>query len=271
MHNKHRPPYQWTATGESVFLNRGTIGICICGRDPGGCDPRAGSSPRPPPSPSQRGRSPTAPPPAAQGASRAGRQGAASTSCYTVRRCTRSCSLTSTRRSGRVPPSSGTLSSKRSRNCVRGPGWVAPERRRVVLHVPTLRPWPFSVSVARCSASTRPGPWRSTAARASRQRAVVALFAAVRLPQRVRHSSCRPLEVVSSQQVTQTKEWALLTGNGLVLSPRPHLLYMWTCCWYTRGRFESTHGGVLGTTSDCFFSVPHHTHRTPHTPQKWPT
>ena len=28
-----------------------------------------------------------------------------------------------------------------------------------------------------------------------------------------------------------------------------HLVHMsqnmWTCCWYTRGRFESTHGGVL--------------------------
>ena len=38
----------------------------------------------------------------------------------------------------------------------------------------------------------------TTAARASRQRAVVALFAAVRLPWRVRHSSCRPLKVVST-------------------------------------------------------------------------
>ena len=53
-------------------------------------------------------------------ASRAGRQGVASTSCSTVRRCTRSCGLTSTRRSGRVPPSSDTLSSARSKNCVPG-------------------------------------------------------------------------------------------------------------------------------------------------------
>ena len=42
------------------------------------------------------------------------------------------------------------------------------------------QPWPSSVPLGRYGATSRQGPWRSTAARASRQRAVVALFAAER-------------------------------------------------------------------------------------------
>ena len=61
--------------------------------------------------------------------------------------------------------------------------------------------------------STLPEPWRSTAARASRQRAVVALFAAVR-HWRVQHASCRPPEVLS--KVTK-KKMNTLGGKGLVL------------------------------------------------------
>ena len=62
---------------------------------------------------------------------------------------------------------------------------VAPRTRSCA---PPPRPLPSS-DLLRCGAGTRQGPWRSTAARASRQRAVVALFATVRLPWRVRHPS----------------------------------------------------------------------------------
>ena len=65
----------------------------------------------------------------------------------------------------------------------RRPGrWFLPGSRRVVLLVPTSRPWPFLCPLGLCGASTRPGLWRSAAARASRQRAVVALFTTMRLP-----------------------------------------------------------------------------------------
>ena len=61
---------------------------------------------------------------------------------------------------------------------------VAPRTRSCA---PPPRPLPSS-DLLRCGAGTRQGPWRSTAARASRQRAVVALFAAER-HWRVQHPS----------------------------------------------------------------------------------
>ena len=64
---------------------------------------------------------------------------------------------------------------------------MPPGLGRVLLLEPTW-PWQSSVLLGN-GAKTRPGPWRSTAARASRQRAVVALFGAGQ------HSSGLPARV----------------------------------------------------------------------------
>ena len=123
------------------------------------------------------------------GSWRRGRTGAESAICTTIRRGTRSCGLTPERRSGREPPSSGTLSlSSRLKYRVPGSeGWVLPERGRVLHLEPTPWPWLSPVPVGRCGATLQPGPSRRSSAHASAMSGAVAPAAFVRLPQRCQH------------------------------------------------------------------------------------
>ena len=65
-----------------------------------------------------------------------------------------------------------------------GRGEALPERGRVELLVPPPRPCPSS-DLARCGASSRTGPSRRSSVCGEATPGAVALFAAVRFPQRV--------------------------------------------------------------------------------------
>ena len=85
----------------------------------------------------------------------------------------------------------------RSNACWAPGRWAFAELRRVLQLVPTFRPWPLSVPVERCGGVGSRRPLRRCAAL-------------------TRSTFIMTTTERSSQQVTQTKEWALLTGNGLV-------------------------------------------------------
>ena len=114
--------------------------------------------------------------PCGPGMSRIYTMGTTSANCSTVRCWTRSCGSRGSPRQGGREPLSASSSSNSWKNAWGGGASVAVARRTP--HAPPL-PWPLPLSdLVRCGAWTRQGKWRSTAARASRQRAVVALFAA---------------------------------------------------------------------------------------------
>ena len=92
-------------------------------------------------------------------------------------------------------------------------------------------------------------------------------FLSLRLLLACSHSLIISVQLSTCRSSTGSLAWIILdvSSNGFacVLS-----IKLWTCCWYTRGRFESTRGGVLGSTHGFFhgfFHVPYHTLHTKHT------
>ena len=92
-------------------------------------------------------------------------------------------------------------------------------------------------------------------------------FLTLRLLLACSHSLIISGQLSTCRSSTGSLAWIILvvSSNGFacVLT-----IKLWTCCWYTRGRFESTRGGALGSTHGFFhgfFNVPYHTLHTKHT------